>query len=145
MELLDVVKEIVNHPKIDYRDRGKVVEIVIAEVLASQLDMPVSKLEPGSEPDYFRVNHKAKVLQAISKANEFIVLNIDQTCDTVYHIWYIRYCLVHVPNDPTISRMVMSVILHNSSHMPNVYQDVLKAYPEIYVDRWKLPSIEKEV
>lgn len=144
MQLLELVKVISNDDSIDLKDRSKVLELAVAEAIATVTPLPITKLETSKTSSFFTTNHKVNVIQALSMVNEFIVLDIDQTCDLVYHIWLIRYLFVHVPNDPRIMTLGTALVMQNDSHIPNVYGDVRSKYPEAYFNKWKLATLTEE-
>ncbi len=141
--ILEAVRLVVNSNSVDFKDKAKLAATLAAEALAAQVPIPTEAI--GETAGFFRTNHKVAVMVALSKVNEFIVLDLDQTCDLVYHMWNIRYSIVHTPNDPAIARLTSLMFAGNGSHIPNIYREVAAKYPKLYFSRWDLEEINKEL
>lgn len=110
------------------RERGRALEIIVGEAVASRLTIPPSPVK--STNDFFNTQNKVKVFELLAKVNEIAVIDLDRTCNLIYQIWRIRYALVHRPCDPTVGRLLHFAVMANDNLIPGEYHQLMEEYPQ---------------
>lgn len=135
------IMEAVKRNDVALKDRAKAIEVCVAEMIASCLEIPTS---PVAElQSYFFAHGKVKALEKLSEVNEHVVIDIDRACDLVYRIWKLRYCMVHRPNDPTVGRLVVNAVNTNSGQIPEAYREVIRKYPDVGLSRYQIEDAKE--
>ncbi|MBE0438191.1 MAG: hypothetical protein IBX57_00295 [Gammaproteobacteria bacterium] len=137
MDIIQVVKSIQEDKGIDFQDKGKYTEIVVAEHVAYLLSIPATPLEEVAM--WFRANLKVSALQEIGKANEITVLDIDRTVELVFSIWLIRYNVVHRMNDARTGRLLSHVVASDYITLQPKTIELLKRYANKFTSKAVVP------
>lgn len=134
--LVRKTQNLMDNKKVDFEDRGKLMEIIIAEALAIKLEIPSTPSDNIN--GYFISIVKLPVLKVLGEINEYCVIDIDRTVDLVYRMWSIRYGLVHTTNDITAARMLSCAIVANDRKFPGGVNITIEKYSDVYLSRFEI-------
>ena len=131
------IQNIIRRNNVPLRERGKMVELLVAEAIALKISLPSSPVSnPGA---HFRTQHKVRVLDMLAKINEEVVIDLDRTCDLAMAIWLSRYRLVHSPNDIRVGRFMAHVLAADENNsIPGMYKDLARSFPDAFLDRRRI-------
>lgn len=133
---------------VEYPDRGPLTEVLVAELVASQIPIPSSPVEDLNA--HYQNQHKVAVYELIGVINETLVLDIDAVEHSIFKIWTIRYSLVYRMNDRLSSRLLRHAIAIQSENGTGNYAfaanvvDTLNKYPSVYLSYFDTMAITEE-
>lgn len=136
---LDAIQAIPQRHKVPLRDRAKVLELSVAEIVASKLPIPATPVE--SLRQHFIVTQKVALMEVLAEVNEKVVVDIDRVAELTYQIWKIRYSFVHRVNDTVAGRLVKHAVELDTQVVPDAYHDVLKKYPEACMSHFQIAEV----
>lgn len=125
----------------DFEDKSKLFQLILAEAMALSTPIPC---EPCEEPaSFFRTNYKLRIMTDLSKVNEYIVIDLEDTANLIYKLWLTRYELVHKTNDVGIGRLLGFILASGKTQIPPNYSELINKYPKLYFSRYEIADNEE--
>lgn len=141
--LINAVVKKAEHHEVNFKDKAKAIEIMVAESIAASLTLPTT--EVSELHAYFSAHCKVHTLQKLAEVNETIVIDIDRAAELVYKIWCLRYSLVHRMNDLSTGRFLSHVVASGSGKIPECYSEVISKYPTLTLSRYEIDDAKEYI
>ena len=118
--------------EVQFADRCKVVSLLVADALSSQLPLPTSAVD--SPEAWYRNTLRINIGKALNVINEQHVIDMDIVEELVFKLWITRYRLVHAPSHPAASSLLKNLVLCGEITDP-VSCEIATRYKCVYENR----------
>lgn len=141
--IASVIQQQLDWGKVQFSDRSKVISLMVADALATQLPLPTSRLD--NPESWYRNTLRTNIGKSLNLINEEHVIEMDTVEELVFKLWIARYRLVHEPTHPAISSLLKHLVLSGEVTDP-VSCQLGQQYRVVYenqdlVDAFKTHSI----
>lgn len=118
--------------EVQFADRTKVVSLLVADALSSQLPLPSSAVDHPEA--WYRNTLRINIGQALNVINEQHVIDMDVVEELVFKFWIARYRLCHAPCHPAASSLLKQLMLCGEITDP-VSAEMAQRYKCVYENR----------